>query len=385
MFGADRVLLESVIAARERGFRCVVALPEHGPLVAELTAIGAEVEVTSSFVLRKELLHPRRWPRLVRTVGQGGIAAWRLISRRQPDCVYVNTVVLPLWPIVARMKRVPVISHVHEAEGSRSRLQNQILYAPLLASTRLLVNSRFTLDTVTRSVPALTRRSRLVHNGIPAPDLPLAPRAAPITSLRALYVGRLSPRKGPDVLIDASSTLAVRGVDVEVELLGSSFRGYEWFDAQLRARAASAGLRHPVVFHGFHENIWPFLAAADVLVVPSRIDESFGNAAVESVLALRPVIASDLRGLREAVGEYATATLVPAGDAAALADALAALAHDWPRATHGVRDSADRALARHATVGYRRRIGQQLAEIAAPRGMARSSTARRGNRTAASR
>ena len=76
------------------------------------------------------------------------------------------------------------------------------------------------------------------------------------------------------------------------------------FGEQLRDQAADGDL--DVDFAGFDSWIWPHLARADVVLVPSRFDEPFGTAAVEAVLALRPVIASNSSGLREAAGGYST-------------------------------------------------------------------------------
>ncbi|MGM1029618.1 MAG: glycosyltransferase [Actinomycetota bacterium] len=362
LFGADRMLAESVVAARERGFACVVVLPERGPLVDVVRRSGARVVISPSFVLRKELLRPRKWPRLARDVLRGGGSAWRLLSTVRPDCVYVSTVVLPLWPIVARLRGVPTISHIHEAESGRA-LANRVLYAPQRASSRVVSNSGFTRATIERSVPSLGPRTRVVYNGVAAPLAAVPPRPRLDPPLRVLYVGRLSPRKGPDVAIEAVRLLLEVGVQARIDLVGSPFRGYEWFEAQLRDAVRDARLSEHVVLHGFREDVAPFLAAADVLVVPSREDESFGNTAVEGILARRPVVASDLPGLREAVGDYPSARLVPPGDAPALARALQELAGSWDRVVGSLAESTDAATARHRPSAYREQIGDHLLEL----------------------
>lgn len=365
LFGADRMLVESVAGARERGFSCIVALPEQGPLVEALVALGARVVISPSFVLRKELLRVRAWPRLARDALRGSGAAWRLLSRVRPDCVYVSTVTLPLWPLVCRLRGIPTLSHVHEAETDRG-LANRVLYAPQRASARVLSNSAFTRSTIERSVPSLGSRTGVVYNGVAAGHAPCPPRPRLEPPLRALFVGRLSPRKGPDVLLEAAAILGRASVDVRVDIVGSPFRGYEWFEAQLRRSVEDLGLADRVVLHGFHDDVAPFLDASDVLVVPSRADESFGNTAVEGVLALRPVVVSDLPGLREAVGEYPTARLVPPDDAAALAAALRHVAESWSVTVGSVGASADRARARHLPSTYRAHIGGHLMALLPP-------------------
>jgi glycosyltransferase involved in cell wall biosynthesis len=364
LFGSDRMLIESVIGSVAAGFRTVVALPSEGPLVADLQAAGAEVVVVPMLVLRKALLKPRGWPSLVRDTLRGWSHAWRLLQRVRPDVVYVNTITIPQWTMVARMRGIPSVSHVHEAEASGSRLVNSALYLPHTAASAVLVNSDFSRATIVRSLPKLGARSRIVYNGVVAPPAPHPPRVAIEGPLRVLYLGRLSPRKGPDLLIDAAKLLDERGIPTTVDLVGSVFQGYEWYEEQLREQIAAAGLGERVTLHGFHTDIWPFLASADVLVVPSRVDEPFGNTAVEGVLALRPVVASDTSGLREAAGGHDTTFLVRPDDASAIADALARVVAEWSRITGEVAASARRATERHAPETYR----AQVADALAPRG-----------------
>ncbi|WP_144880604.1 glycosyltransferase [Microbacterium paraoxydans] len=351
MFGSDRMLLESATGLVEAGARVVVALPSTGLLVAPLREAGAEVVILPMLVLRKVLLTPRGLPRLFRDTFRGLGSAWRLIGRLRPDAVYVSTIIIPQWPLIARLRGTRAVSHVHEAEASGNTLVNRLLYAPHLASARTLVNSRFSLDTIRRALPALADRTRVVANGVASPEHPAPPRSRLDGPLRVLYVGRLSPRKGPDLVIDAAAALQATGRPVEVTLLGAVFEGYEWFERDLRARADETGV--PVTFAGFHPDIWPFLAEADVLVVPSRVDEPFGNTAVEGVLGLRPVIASDSSGLREAAGGYATAQLVAPDDADAIATALEEVRERWDDHVAGVTASRDEALRRHAPAVYR--------------------------------
>lgn len=366
LFGSDRMLLESVVGARERGFNCIVVLPERGPLVDALRAAGASVVVSPGLVLRKSLLRPSNWLRSARAALRASSAAWRIISRVQPDCLYVNTITIPLWPIAGRLRRVPTLSHVHEAEASASRALNRALYAPHLLAQRVLTNSAFARATIAAAIPSLAERTRIVHNGVQGPADPTAPRAALDGPMRLLFVGRLSPRKGPDIAVEALRILRERGIDARLDLVGSAFDGYEWFESQLREAVREHGLADRVVFHGFHEQIWGFFADADVLVVPSTLDEPFGNTAVEGVLALRPVVASNTSGLREAAGGYPTTALVAPADPAALAAAIVDLRDRWPEIVGSVSDSLGSALDRHAPAQYRAAVAAEITALARP-------------------
>ncbi|MBX9244950.1 glycosyltransferase, partial [Actinotalea ferrariae] len=325
-------MLESVAGFVEAGWRVVVALPVTGPLVGELERLGADVVRTRTAVLRRSALRPAGLLRFVADVVTGAAHGVRLLRRVRPDAVYVSTVTLPLWMALARVVRRPLVCHVHEAEVSLPVWLRRLLMLPVLLSSTVVVNSEFTGTVLGSSLPRATRRAVVVHNAVPGPADTTPARVALRDPLRLAYVGRLSPRKGVDVAVEAVGRLRDGGLDLRLDVVGDVFPGYEWFEAQLRERIAELDLADEVRLRGFHPVVWPFLADADVVVVPSVGEESFGNAAVEAVLAARPVVVSATSGLSEAVAPYSSAREVPPGDPAALAEAVRAVVGDWPAA-----------------------------------------------------
>ena len=125
-----------------------------------------------------------------------------------------------------------------------------------------------------------------------------------------------------------------------------------------------AGLSSRVEFTGFVPDVWPVLQQADVVLVPSVLDESFGNTAVEAVMAGRPVVVSDLRGLREATAGYEGVRVAAPGRTTEWADAVQALVGDWPRVRKAATRDAAEARERHA-------VGRFAARLADAVGLAR--------------
>ena len=360
LYGSDRVLLESV-AALAAAAEVTVALPEDGPLVGELTASGARVVVVRMPVLRKAVLRPAGALRLVRDAVAGLGPALSLVRHAGRDGVYVSTTILPSWLLLARLARRRVVCHVHEAEWPGPRVLRRVVLAPLLLADRVLTNSRFTREVLTGTLPALDGRTEVVVNPVAGPSDPVPARDGLDGPLRLLFVGRLSPRKGPDVAVATLAELVARGVDAHLTLVGSVYPGYEWFEAELRAAVAAAGLTDRVEMAGFRSDVRQSLADADVVLVPSVLDESFGNVAVEAVLAARPVVVSDLRGLREAVAGYRSAQAVAPGRPGAWADAVERVTYEWPWSTDAAVDDAAVARARHDRHGYRERLVRAVA------------------------
>ncbi len=353
------MLLEAVRAVVAAGSRALLVVGEDGPLVELARRAGARVLVRPVPVLRKSALSPRG---LLGLTGRSAVSAARdgaLLRRLRPDVVYVSTLTVPTWVLLARAHGVPVVCHVHEAEAQASALVQRALAAPLLAATRLLVNSEYSRTVLTRSWPVLAARSGVLPNGVqgPAGPVPPPPAGGPI---RLLYVGRLSRRKGVLVALDAFARVLADGLDAHLDLVGDVFGEHADFGAELADRLRDSVFEGRVTVHGFDPDVYAHLARTDLLLVPSVLPEPFGNTAVEGVLAGRPVLVSDVGGLPEAVAGVPSARLVPAGDAAALARAVVDAAAALPDLQERAAEHAPVAARRFAPERYRAGVVEGL-------------------------
>ena len=359
VYGSDLQMLESVQALVEDGFDVLVVLGADGPLVERLNARGADVMVRPFPVLRRADASLGG----VVSLGWRGLRSigWlqRLIRGISPDVVYVNTLTLPWWIVAARQAGVPVVCHVHEAETADRRLVRVALNAPLLLADGIISISRASTDALTSALPALAAKTVPIYNGVtqpPAEPAPAQHQSGPVT-LSA--VARLSPRKAPDVAVEATAILRERGHDVQLELCGTPFEGYEWYEQQLRDRAHRPDLRGHVTFPGYVSPIWPALERADIVLAPS-LREPFGNAVVEAQFARRPVVAAAALGHLESIEDGRTGLLVTPGDPVAMADAVERLLKDPELAHRMAEDARASALQRFTLDRYRAEIAATL-------------------------
>ena len=171
----------------------------------------------------------------------------------------------------------------------------------------------------------------VIHCGIdPAVFRPAAEPAGANGEIRLACVGTLHEVKGQRFLVDACRRLVERGVELRCDFVGDGPDR-----ASLERAARAAGLDGRVRFLGSlpREQVAACLRAVDVAVVPSVPTrdgrrEGIPVALMEAAASGKPVVASRLSGIPEAIADGAEGLLVPPGDAAALADALAALAAD---------------------------------------------------------
>jgi len=146
-----------------------------------------------------------------------------------------------------------------------------------------------------------------------------------------LFVGRLERLKGVEVAIRALALLRDRNHDdVRLLILGEDSKdGDEGEKDRLKAVAADIGVRDRVDFLGSvaHHELPYFYSAADVCVMPSY-SESFGLVGLEAQASGRPVVGSDVSGLRSVIRDQVSGYLIAGHDPAEYAERIGRLLED---------------------------------------------------------
>ena len=152
----------------------------------------------------------------------------------------------------------------------------------------------------------------------PAPCLSEAGR-------RLVYVGRLGREKGVDLLIDAFARMPAEFSDTRLFIVGD---GAERDRLQAQSDASGAGGR--ISFQGSrpHSEIPAWLAAADVLCLPSR-REGCPNVVLEALASGRPVVACGVGGVPEMLSERNGIVVEPENSEALARGIQQALSRTW--------------------------------------------------------
>jgi glycosyltransferase involved in cell wall biosynthesis len=158
--------------------------------------------------------------------------------------------------------------------------------------------------------------TKVVYHGLEDP-LPNPDRSISSRKLRIAYVGRLVPEKGILVLLDAAKILKAEGCDFEIRIIGDGSER-----AKLQDIIRRDHLEPFTSITGFltGEAFVRALRDISVVVMPSTWEETAGLAAIEQMMRGRLVIAADIGGLTEILGDTGL-KFVP-GNAASLADCL---------------------------------------------------------------
>lgn len=162
-----------------------------------------------------------------------------------------------------------------------------------------------------------------------------------------LAVGRLTPKKGFDDLLQACALLRESTPGLRCVIIGDGR-----LRAELQADVVRLGLGETVSFRGFQpqQAVAEWYRRASLLVMPSRVlddgnRDGIPNVVVEAMCASLPVIATSAGSIPEVIEHGVTGVLVPPGDPQQLAAAIAALLRDPQRANQLASAAARAALA----------------------------------------
>lgn len=164
-----------------------------------------------------------------------------------------------------------------------------------------------------------------IPNGTEIPPAPTRHPRPAVAPLELLFVGRLVPEKGIDVLLDAVHRVRLAGIEVRLRIVGSGP-----LEAQLSETITRLSLAESVVLRGAlaPSRVAAEFASADAFVLASRI-EGMPGVLLEAMAHSLPVIATRVSGAEDIV-DAPFGWLVPPGDPVALADAIAAAARLAP-------------------------------------------------------
>jgi len=366
LYGSDRMAVATVAALIDAGHSVAVVIPHDGPLRELFASAGATVTVADIPVLRKALLRPAALLGLLARMPRTLSRSRRLLREFDADLVYANTITQPWWLLAARLSRRPSIVHVRESETEIPVIAQRLLIAPLAFSNLAVSNSESTRRHVIERGIRMRAKSIVIYNAKDWRPYFRSPFSGVGEQPHLVFVGRLNPRKGPDLVIRAVGQLVERGIDARLTIVGSVFPGYEWYSAELTDLASELGVSDRVEFAGFQSDAAPFFEDAGLVVVPSRI-EPFGTVAAEGMAAERPTIVSNVQGLVEIVDDDTVGRRFESGDATALASVCEEIIRDDVLAASLARAGRRSVLERFSAESYARDVVEAVERVAIDR------------------
>jgi glycosyltransferase involved in cell wall biosynthesis len=194
----------------------------------------------------------------------------------------------------------------------------------------------------------------VIPNGVHVPAIPVAPvelasLGVPADRRAIAFVGRLDRQKGIDWFIEQTPQLFALVPHHDLIVVGAGP-----LETNLRTCVRELRVADRVRFTGWCSDVATILAACDLLVAPSQW-EGMSNAVMEAMAAGRPVVAFDVEGMLDAIGDAESPQIVPRNDHTRFIERVGQIAADAAlRASLGMQN--------RARVGEHFRIDQMVAQ-----------------------
>jgi len=290
----------------------VLCMHHGGALVQRFEALGIPVDV---------LRHP---------AGDGALgtlwAMTRYLRQHRPAILHTHNPIPHQFGALARIAAgTPVLVHTKHGRNNMFSPKGQFYERVAGRLTDAVVPVSEDAAQVARTLDGVSPdRVQVIRNGIEIVDRPAPPAAE--ARWNAVHVARLDFVKDQATLLRAARLVANREPRFRLDIVGD---GEERL--ALTRLAAELSLEDVVRFHGFQDEVRPFLERAGVFVLPS-LSEGIALTLLEAMAAELPVVATDVGGNREVVTPGVTGLLVPPRDPRALAEAILSIMADPGRA-----------------------------------------------------
>ena len=330
--GSSENTIASCVALNSAGYDCILATSfresdaasladarRRGCRMVDVSALGREIAPLADLTALAQLV--------------------RLIRRERPAVVHTHTskagFVGRLAAVIARAPAVIHQPHGHIFYGYYGRRGTAVFTALERRAARwtdriITLTDRGTAEHLAHGI-GRAEQYVTVPSGVPTAELRAAAPARGEARARLgldadaiviVGLGRLVPIKGFDLLVRALPIVASQVPSARVLLVGEGAER-----AHLETIAASLGVAGRLRLTGETTDVAPYLAAADVVTVPSR-NEGMGRVIVEAMALGRPVVATAVGGIPDVVTDGECGRLVAPEDVDALAAALIELGRD---------------------------------------------------------
>lgn len=252
------------------------------------------------------------------------LALYRQLHQQPPLALYAHGYKALFYALLARAgaSRLLATHHGRTAHSFAVRAYEGLERMLLRRCDRVLaVSSAMQQDLIAHGVPA--RRVEVLRNMLTRPPADAPAYVASGAPIRLLFLGRLSPEKGADLLLLALAELPP-GPRWHLRLAGDGPQRDE-----LRALAEERGLAEQISFLGYCDAVADELQRADLLLLPSR-REGLPLSLIEACAAGLPVVACRVGAVAELVRDGYNGVLVEPAHAGALMQGLQRAMHSLP-------------------------------------------------------
>ena len=198
------------------------------------------------------------------------------------------------------------VNLVHHERGNVWNVgaENLVVKVNSQLSKKIICNSNATKEILSRLHSINTNKLCVIYNGVFQQSSPVCKQTESSDKdiINLLYIGRIEPHKGVDIVMNALQELEDRGYSYVASIVGTG-------SALEYVRSLSKQLKCPVSIVGYSDRPHDYIKQSDCVLVPS-IREPLGNVIIEAGLHCKAVIAANVDGIPEIISHMNNGVLI---------------------------------------------------------------------------
>lgn len=325
LYGSDRSLLNLLKNLKNKNFKCIVILPEEGPLAIEINKLGyVKVIIRELAVLRRKNLSLKGLYHYSKQFLQSIIFLKKVIKLEDIDIVYTNTSVVFPGGIAAKLCGKKSIWHVREIIDNN--FENKVVSGIVnIFSDVIIANSKATAKRISNN----DNKVRIVYNAIESKETYSKKFLKRENDQIVIgMAGRINRWKGQKLFVDMAEIVFKEEKNVKFVIAGDVYKDEIYILNDLREYIDSKNLNNKIELLGQVNDMEYFYKGLDIFVLPSIQPEPFGLVVIEAMDKGIPVIATNHGGPIEIIDDGKNGYLVDYRDANEMSQKVIELVRD---------------------------------------------------------
>ncbi|MFT6969904.1 MAG: glycosyltransferase involved in cell wall biosynthesis [Arcticibacterium sp.] len=331
LYGASRVIIESIRALLEEGHKVVFAVSSDGPLCLEVIKLGCKVEIIPLATVRRKYFNVRGLLNRANAFRNSWKEIKMIVSIHKIDTIYSNTTGVIIGCFFAKRNQLRHLWHVHEIIPGPSWLlkaygflmhkhaNTVVVVSDAVKEYWLEVNSKINIEKL--------------YNGfhfLPYGEENTIRQELGVSS-DALLIGmiaRVHFWKGQSYFLELSNLIRQKNGNVKFVMVGDAFPGYEYIYEEIKNKVEELDLQDDVIDLGYRTDISRILDGLDIFILPSILPDPLPTTILEAMSASKPVVATNHGGAPEMIADEMSGYLIPWDNAQKAVDIIFPLIND---------------------------------------------------------
>lgn len=331
LYGASRVIIESIKALLEEGHMVVFAVSSDGPLCKEITKLGCKVQIIPLATVRRKYFNVHGLLNRINAFRKSWKEIKRIVSTYKIDTIYSNTTGVIIGCFFSKRNQLRHLWHVHEIiPGPRWLLKAYGFLMHKYANTVIVVS-----DAVKGYWLEVNSKINIekLYNGFhffPYGEENTIRHELSVSSDTLLVgmIARVHFWKGQSYFLEISDHIRRKNENVKFIMVGDAFPGYEYIYEEIKSKVKELNLQDCVIDLGYRTDISRILDGLDIFILPSILPDPLPTTILEAMSSSKPVVATNHGGAPEMIASGVSGYLIPCDNAEKAVEILFPLIND---------------------------------------------------------